>query len=101
MSDKEFLESEEEGACPSYFWYLVGSFAITAMIVVFLIAYLIMYSDHFMWALRRNPKPFIKRRSKSKGDKGESTTKGVSQMDDLTNVSQVSVQKSTLPDVTV
>uniref|UniRef100_A0A0R3S239 Col_cuticle_N domain-containing protein n=1 Tax=Elaeophora elaphi TaxID=1147741 RepID=A0A0R3S239_9BILA len=57
MSDKEFLESEEEGTCPSYFWYLIASFALTAIIVVILIAYLIMYSDHFMWALRRNPKP--------------------------------------------
>ncbi|VDK73623.1 unnamed protein product [Litomosoides sigmodontis] len=95
MSDREFLENiEQEGSCPSYFWYLISSFAITAVIVVILIAYLIMYSDHFMWALRRNPAPSLKGRSKSKGskgstDKGESTMKGVSQMDD---VSQATVQ---------
>ncbi|EJW79731.1 hypothetical protein WUBG_09359 [Wuchereria bancrofti] len=105
MSDKEFLESgEQEGACPSYFWYLIGSFGITAIIVVFLVAYLIMYSDHFMWALRRNPKPSIKRKSKSKGskqssDKGESTTKGASQMDEVSQ--QTSAQKDAPPDVTV
>ncbi|EFO28316.2 hypothetical protein LOAG_00173 [Loa loa] len=83
MSDKEFLESgEQEGICPSYFWYLIGSFGITAIIVVFLIAYLIMYSNHFIWALRRNPKPTIKRKNKNKtskgsSDKGESTAEGV------------------------
>ncbi|VDO21112.1 unnamed protein product [Brugia timori] len=92
MSDKEFLESgEQEGACPT-------------IIIVFLIAYLIMYSDHFMWALRRNPRPSIKTKSKSKGskhssDKGESTTKGVSQMDEVSQ--QTSAQKDAPRDVTI
>uniref|UniRef100_A0A915PTG8 Uncharacterized protein n=1 Tax=Setaria digitata TaxID=48799 RepID=A0A915PTG8_9BILA len=57
-NDKEFIEAEEqEGRCPSYFWYFIGSFGLTMVIVLVLIAYLVMYSDHFVWALRRNPNP--------------------------------------------
>ncbi|KAM3719116.1 tRNA-dihydrouridine(16/17) synthase [NAD(P)(+)]-like [Dirofilaria immitis] len=107
MSDKEFLESEEEeGTCPNYFWYLIGSFGLTALIILILIAYLIMYSNHFMWALRRNPRPSIKKKSKSKGssagkdaiDSTESAMKGTSQIDDASQ--QTSQQKDAQPDVT-
>uniref|UniRef100_A0A8R1XN67 Uncharacterized protein n=1 Tax=Onchocerca volvulus TaxID=6282 RepID=A0A8R1XN67_ONCVO len=102
MSDKEFFEGEEEeGRCPSYFWYLIGSFGITVIIVLFLIAYLIMYSNHFMWALRRNPKPKIKKstsKGSSAGKESESAMKGVSQTDEISQ--QTSQQRDGLPDVT-
>ncbi|VDO72630.1 unnamed protein product [Onchocerca flexuosa] len=89
MSDKEFFEGEEEeGRCPSYFWYLIGSFGLTVIIVLLLIAYLIMYSNHFMWALRRQREPKIKK-SKSKGSSAgketESTMKGGTFVSDVYN----------------
>ncbi|VDK55752.1 unnamed protein product [Gongylonema pulchrum] len=56
MSDKEGLERGLEEGCKSYFWYFVASFGYTVFIVLAILIYLTMYSDHFMWALRRKPK---------------------------------------------
>ncbi|VDK55972.1 unnamed protein product [Anisakis simplex] len=47
------MSSEDEDPCPSFLWYFVASFGYTILILVILLAYIIMYSSHFMWALRK------------------------------------------------
>ncbi|KHN80663.1 hypothetical protein Tcan_07156 [Toxocara canis] len=64
------MTNEEEDECPTFLWYFVASFGYTILILIILIAYLIMYSSHFMWALKKRKEPKLKK----KRDKTSKTT---------------------------
>uniref|UniRef100_A0A914RGX0 Uncharacterized protein n=1 Tax=Parascaris equorum TaxID=6256 RepID=A0A914RGX0_PAREQ len=51
------MARENEDECPSFLWYFVASFGYTLLILLILVAYLIMYSSHFMWALSKKKGP--------------------------------------------
>uniref|UniRef100_A0A915C4A8 ATP synthase F0 subunit 8 n=1 Tax=Parascaris univalens TaxID=6257 RepID=A0A915C4A8_PARUN len=74
------MARENEDECPSFLWYFVASFGYTLLILLILVAYLIMYSSHFMWALSKKKGPKLK--NVSKGSKSATDSRGSSEMKD-------------------
>uniref|UniRef100_A0A0M3I1Z3 Uncharacterized protein n=1 Tax=Ascaris lumbricoides TaxID=6252 RepID=A0A0M3I1Z3_ASCLU len=69
------MARDDDDECPSFLWYFVASFGYTILILLILVAYLTMYSSHFMWALSKKKEPGTKTGTDSRGSKESSENK--------------------------